>query len=138
MSLSAWPARILCFSHLWCPMMLLLRSCRRCEQSCRWMAPPEMQGSLFAGIGLVNIISGNLGMTAFNEIYNATVEMLRGFAFFACAGFQFLSGVVIVVFLCVSHRVVDTDASTVVVINEEDRTPDPIISHDKQISETTT
>ncbi|XP_046575163.1 solute carrier family 46 member 3-like isoform X1 [Haliotis rubra] len=54
------------------------------------MAPPEMQGSLFAGIGLVNIISGTVGITAFNEIYNATVEMLRGFAFFRLCGIRVL------------------------------------------------
>ncbi|XP_067681225.1 lysosomal proton-coupled steroid conjugate and bile acid symporter SLC46A3-like [Haliotis asinina] len=102
------------------------------------MAPPEMQGSLFAGIALVNIISNAIGMTALDEIYNATVEMLRGFAFFTCAGFQLLSAVVIMVFLCVSRRVEDTDASTVVAINEDDRKPDPIVSQDKPISEPTT
>ncbi|XP_046575215.1 proton-coupled folate transporter-like [Haliotis rubra] len=77
------------------------------------MAPPEMQGSLFAGIGLVNIISLVTGTTVFNEMYNATVKMLRGFAFFACAGCQLLSAVTMVVFLYTSRRRIVTDTSTV-------------------------
>ncbi|XP_046575170.1 proton-coupled folate transporter-like [Haliotis rubra] len=76
------------------------------------MAPPEMQGSLFAGIGLVNIISSGTGMIIFNEMYNATVKMLRGFVFFAGAGCQLLCAVIIVVFLCISRRRSVTDTST--------------------------
>ncbi|XP_071080473.1 lysosomal proton-coupled steroid conjugate and bile acid symporter SLC46A3-like [Haliotis cracherodii] len=101
------------------------------------MAPAEMQGSLFAGIGLVNIISSTIGITAFNEMYDATVKILRGFAFFVCAGFQLLSAVIIVVFLVTSRSVVDTDTSTVVVINDNDWKPGPIIPQDKPITDTT-
>ncbi|XP_071081276.1 lysosomal proton-coupled steroid conjugate and bile acid symporter SLC46A3-like [Haliotis cracherodii] len=102
------------------------------------MAPAEMQGSLFAGIGLVNIISGTIGITVFNEIYDATVKVHRGFAFFACAGFQLLSAVIIVIFLLASRRIVDTDTSTAVSINDTDWKPSPIISKDKAITETMT
>ncbi|XP_046344565.2 solute carrier family 46 member 3-like isoform X1 [Haliotis rufescens] len=102
------------------------------------MAPAEMQGSLFAGIGLVNIISSTIGITAFNEMYDATVKILRGFAFFVCAGFQLLSAAIIVVFLCTSRRVVDTKTSAVVVNNEPDWKPGPIISQDKAVTENTT
>ncbi|XP_071081205.1 lysosomal proton-coupled steroid conjugate and bile acid symporter SLC46A3-like [Haliotis cracherodii] len=84
------------------------------------IAPAEMQGSLFAGIGLVNIISEGFGVTVFNELYDVTVEILRGFAFFVCAGFQLVSAVIIVFFLCKSRRIVDPDTSTVVVITVND------------------
>ncbi|XP_046575208.1 solute carrier family 46 member 3-like [Haliotis rubra] len=100
------------------------------------MAPPEMQGSLFAGIGLVNIISSGTGVTVFNEMYNATVKMLRGFVFFVCAGCQLLAGVIIVVFLYTSRSVPDKDSSAVV-INDSNWKPDPIVTKDKSITDTT-
>ncbi|XP_067680555.1 lysosomal proton-coupled steroid conjugate and bile acid symporter SLC46A3-like [Haliotis asinina] len=75
------------------------------------MAPPEMQGSLFAGIGLVNIISSGTGSTVFNEMYNATVKMLRGFIFFTGAGCQLLCAFIMVVFLWIARRGTVTDTS---------------------------
>ncbi|XP_046342825.2 solute carrier family 46 member 3-like isoform X1 [Haliotis rufescens] len=100
------------------------------------MAPAEMQGSLFAGIVLVNIISEGIGIPVFNEMYNASVRILRGFAFFACAGCQLLSAVIIVVFLCTSRRSVDTDTSSVVGINDNDIKPGLIIPQDTSITDT--
>ncbi|XP_046344555.2 solute carrier family 46 member 3-like [Haliotis rufescens] len=85
------------------------------------MAPAEMQGSLFAGVGLINIISAGMGVTVYNEIYDATVKIFRGFAFFVCAACHVLAVVIIVLFLCISHRIIDTDTSPVVVINDPDQ-----------------
>ncbi|XP_046575188.1 solute carrier family 46 member 3-like [Haliotis rubra] len=85
------------------------------------MAPAEMQGSLFAGVGLMNILSAGLGVTAFNQMYDATVKIFRGFAFLVCAACHLLAIVIIVVFLCLSRRTIDINTSTNVVNNDSDQ-----------------
>ncbi|XP_067681223.1 lysosomal proton-coupled steroid conjugate and bile acid symporter SLC46A3-like [Haliotis asinina] len=82
------------------------------------MAPTEMQGSLFAVVGLMNVLSGGLGVTAFNEMYDATVKIFRGFTFLVCAACHLLAMVFIVVFLCLSHRTIAINTPTNVVIND--------------------
>ncbi|XP_033744448.1 proton-coupled folate transporter-like [Pecten maximus] len=60
------------------------------------MVPPEYQGTLFAVIYLVSVVSTMAGSTIFNNIYAHTQTSIRGLTFLVMAGFNLMSVAIII------------------------------------------
>ncbi|XP_060075712.1 proton-coupled folate transporter-like [Ylistrum balloti] len=63
---------------------------------------PDKQGALFANIYILEILCGLGGSTIFNNIYAETQNTMKGMAFLVMAGFYFLSGVLLIICLCMT------------------------------------
>lgn len=61
------------------------------------MTPPDKQGTLFAGMGMLDSVITIVGTTVSNAVYSATVTYFRGFVFLLFAGISCVAVILIIV-----------------------------------------
>lgn len=61
------------------------------------MTPPDKQGTLFAGMGMIDSFITIVGTTVSSAVYSATVTYFRGFVFLMFAGISCVAVILIIV-----------------------------------------